>query len=46
MAAQGVVITLDTWILGWRPRDLNTGNFPGKFADSLEGPEAFFRVSF
>ncbi|MDT5133756.1 MAG: lactate 2-monooxygenase, partial [Mycobacterium sp.] len=24
----GVVITLDTWILGWRPRDLNTGNFP------------------
>lgn len=25
---------------------LNTGNFPGKFAESLEGPEAFFRVSF
>jgi lactate 2-monooxygenase len=25
---RGVVITLDTWILGWRPRDLNTGNFP------------------
>ena len=25
---------------------LNTGNFPGKFAMSLEGPQAFFRVSF
>jgi isopentenyl diphosphate isomerase/L-lactate dehydrogenase-like FMN-dependent dehydrogenase len=25
---QGVVITLDTWILGWRPRDLNTGSVP------------------
>ena len=25
---RGIVVTLDTWILGWRPRDLNTGNFP------------------
>jgi hypothetical protein len=25
---------------------LNSGNFPGNFAMSLEGPEAFFRVSF
>jgi isopentenyl diphosphate isomerase/L-lactate dehydrogenase-like FMN-dependent dehydrogenase len=25
---RGVVITLDTWILGWRPRDLNTGSLP------------------
>jgi hypothetical protein len=25
---------------------LHTGNFPGAFAMSLEGPEAFFRVSF
>jgi hypothetical protein len=25
---------------------LNTGNFPGQFHMSLEGPEAFFRVSF
>jgi hypothetical protein len=25
---------------------LDTGNFPGKFAMSLEGPEAFFRISF
>jgi isopentenyl diphosphate isomerase/L-lactate dehydrogenase-like FMN-dependent dehydrogenase len=23
-----VVITLDTWTTGWRPRDLNAGNFP------------------
>jgi hypothetical protein len=26
--------------------NLNTGNFPGLFAMSLEGPEFFFRVSF
>jgi hypothetical protein len=25
---------------------LHTGNFPGAFSMSLEGPEAFFRVSF
>jgi lactate 2-monooxygenase len=25
---RGLVITLDTWITGWRPRDLATGNFP------------------
>jgi lactate 2-monooxygenase len=25
---KAVVITLDTWITGWRPHDLNTGNFP------------------
>jgi hypothetical protein len=25
---------------------LHTGNFPGMFAMSLEGPEAFFRISF
>ncbi len=24
----GIVVTLDTWVTGWRPRDLNTGNFP------------------
>jgi isopentenyl diphosphate isomerase/L-lactate dehydrogenase-like FMN-dependent dehydrogenase len=33
---QGVVVTLDTWILGWRPRDLNTGNFPQLRAYCLE----------
>ncbi|OBJ09380.1 lactate 2-monooxygenase [Mycobacterium colombiense] len=25
---QGIVVTLDTWIPGWRPRDLSTANFP------------------
>jgi lactate 2-monooxygenase len=25
---RGIVVTLDTWTTGWRPRDLNAGNFP------------------
>ncbi|SDT17197.1 lactate 2-monooxygenase [Streptomyces sp. TLI_053] len=25
---QGIVVTLDTWLTGWRPRDLSTSNFP------------------
>lgn len=25
---RGIVVTLDTWVTGWRPRDLNTANFP------------------
>jgi lactate 2-monooxygenase len=25
---RALVITLDTWVTGWRPRDLNTSNFP------------------
>jgi len=25
---QGIVVTLDTWTPGWRPRDLTLGNFP------------------
>jgi lactate 2-monooxygenase len=25
---RAIVVTLDTWITGWRPRDLNTANFP------------------
>jgi lactate 2-monooxygenase len=25
---QGIVVTLDTWVSGWRPRDLNESNFP------------------
>ena len=24
----GIVVTLDTWVTGWRPRDLNVANFP------------------
>lgn len=25
---KGIVVTLDTWVTGWRPRDLNDSNFP------------------
>jgi lactate 2-monooxygenase len=25
---KAIIVTLDTWIPGWRPRDLATGNFP------------------
>src|SRR5580692_12336133 len=25
---KGIVVTLDTWVTGWRPRDLNASNFP------------------
>jgi lactate 2-monooxygenase len=25
---KGLVVTLDTWLPGWRPRDLSTSNFP------------------
>ncbi|MBS1693976.1 MAG: alpha-hydroxy-acid oxidizing protein [Actinobacteria bacterium] len=25
---KGIVVTLDTWLPGWRPRDLATANFP------------------
>jgi lactate 2-monooxygenase len=25
---KGLVVTLDTWVTGWRPRDLNQSNFP------------------
>jgi lactate 2-monooxygenase len=25
---KAIVVTLDTWVTGWRPRDLSTGNFP------------------
>jgi lactate 2-monooxygenase len=25
---RGIVVTLDTWVTGWRPRDLAAGNFP------------------
>ena len=25
---KGLVVTLDTWVTGWRPRDLNAANFP------------------
>jgi lactate 2-monooxygenase len=25
---RAIIVTLDTWLTGWRPRDLNTANFP------------------
>jgi lactate 2-monooxygenase len=25
---KALIVTLDTWVTGWRPRDLNTSNFP------------------
>ncbi|MFJ5921466.1 alpha-hydroxy-acid oxidizing protein [Kitasatospora sp. NPDC092948] len=25
---KGIVVTLDTWVTGWRPRDLGSGSFP------------------
>lgn len=25
---KGIIVTLDTWVLGWRPRDAATANFP------------------
>jgi isopentenyl diphosphate isomerase/L-lactate dehydrogenase-like FMN-dependent dehydrogenase len=25
---KGIVVTLDTWVVGWRPRDLRNSNFP------------------
>ena len=25
---KAIVVTLDTWLTGWRPRDLTTANFP------------------
>jgi len=26
--AKAIIVTLDTWLTGWRPRDLNASNFP------------------
>jgi len=25
---KAIIVTLDTWVTGWRPRDLNSSNFP------------------
>jgi lactate 2-monooxygenase len=32
---KALVVTLDTWITGWRPRDLNLANFPQFHGDVL-----------
>ncbi len=33
---RAIVVTLDTWLTGWRPRDLQTANFPQLRGDVLE----------
>ncbi len=33
---KAIVVTLDTWTLGWRPRDLRSGNFPQLRGECLE----------
>jgi lactate 2-monooxygenase len=33
---KGIVVTLDTWVTGWRPRDLSTSNFPQLRGHCLE----------
>ncbi|MGV9798548.1 lactate 2-monooxygenase [Mycobacterium sp. NPDC003449] len=32
---KGIIVTLDTWVPGWRPRDLATSNFPQLRGKSL-----------
>lgn len=39
-----IVVTLDTWVTGWRPRDLNASNFPqlrGKVLQNYFGDPVF-----
>lgn len=41
---RALVITLDTWVTGWRPRDLNSANFPqlrGKVLENYFSDPAF-----
>jgi lactate 2-monooxygenase len=33
---KGIVVTLDTWLTGWRPRDLNAANFPQLHGHALQ----------
>ena len=33
---KAIVVTLDTWVTGWRPRDLTTANFPQLRGQVLE----------
>lgn len=43
---RALVVTLDTWVTGWRPRDLNTANFPQLRGHCLQNyftDEAFLR---
>lgn len=44
---KAIVITLDTWVTGWRPRDLNTANFPqlrGKVLQNYFSDPVFQRL--
>lgn len=44
----GIAVTLDTWVPGWRPRDLTTGNFPqlrGHVLKNYTSDPAFQRLS-
>ncbi|MEP3051012.1 MAG: alpha-hydroxy-acid oxidizing protein [Erythrobacter sp.] len=41
---KALVVTLDTWVTGWRPRDLNASNFPqlrGKVLQNYFGDPVF-----
>jgi lactate 2-monooxygenase len=44
---KGIVVTLDTWLTGWRPRDLNTANFPQLRGHALQNyfSDPYFRAS-
>lgn len=45
---RGITVTLDTWIPGWRPRDLSTGNFPqlrGKVLANYTGDPVFRQMA-
>jgi lactate 2-monooxygenase len=43
---KGIVVTLDTWLTGWRPRDLNTANFPQLRGHALQNyfTDPYFRA--
>ena len=43
---KALVVTLDTWVTGWRPRDLNASNFPQLRGHALENyfSDPCFRV--
>ncbi|WP_017975023.1 alpha-hydroxy-acid oxidizing protein [Actinopolyspora halophila] len=43
---RALIVTVDTWVTGWRPRDLNTANFPqlrGYCLANYTSDEAFRR---
>ncbi|TWE11895.1 lactate 2-monooxygenase [Rudaeicoccus suwonensis] len=44
---RGIVVTLDTWMLGWRPRDLSVANFPQLRGNALANytSDPVFRAS-